>query len=108
MNAAHAIFMGFLQGATEFLPISSSGHLVLAQIFLNIEEAGLAFDVALHMGTLCAVFIYFRNDFWHMAKAIIFLKDNRQDYIFLRRLVWFLVIATIPAVLAALALGDAS
>jgi len=49
MNFFHAIFLGLLQGVTEFLPVSSSAHLALVQFFLGIEEAGLVFDVALHL-----------------------------------------------------------
>ncbi len=108
MNIYHAIFMGFLQGATEFLPISSSGHLVLAHIFFGIEEVGLTFDVALHMGTLLAVFIYFRADFLHMARALRYRHDTSEETVFLRRLILFLVIATIPAIVAALLFGGAS
>ena len=65
MNFFHAIFLGLLQGVTEFLPISSSGHLALVEFFLGINEAGLTFDVALHLGTLLGVLIYFRRDFFN-------------------------------------------
>ena len=57
MNLLSAIALGVLQGITEFLPISSSGHLALAESFFRIDQGGLAFDVALHMGTLLAVAI---------------------------------------------------
>jgi undecaprenyl-diphosphatase len=70
MNFFYAIFLGLLQGATEFLPISSSGHLALVEFFLGIEEGGLAFDVALHLGTLLGVIIYFRRDFTMMFTAL--------------------------------------
>ena len=66
MGFLSAIALGVLQGVTEFLPISSSGHLALAQSFFSIDEGGLAFDVALHMGTLLALVIYFRRDFLRM------------------------------------------
>ena len=56
MSILQAIFLGLLQGVTEFLPISSSGHLVLAESFLGIEEGGLAFDVALHKPAALVVF----------------------------------------------------
>lgn len=56
------LWMGLLQGLTEFLPVSSSGHLALARVFLGVEEPSLAFDLTLHMATLCAVFLYFAGD----------------------------------------------
>ena len=71
MNLFHAIFLGLLQGVTEFLPISSSGHLALVEFFLGIEEAGLTFDVALHLGTLLGVCIYFRRDLFMMLTALV-------------------------------------
>ena len=71
MNFFYAIFLGLLQGATEFLPISSSAHLALVEFFLGIEEGGLAFDVALHLGTLLGVIIYFRRDFSMMFTALV-------------------------------------
>ena len=62
MNIMEAILLGILQGLTEFLPISSSGHLAIAQQIFNIEEADVAFDVMLHLGTLIAVLVYYRQD----------------------------------------------
>ncbi len=106
MNLFYAIFMGLLQGATEFLPISSSGHLVLAQILLGIEEAGLAFDVSLHMGTLLAVFVYFRKDFLLMTKAVILFKSPDPEMKSLRIMALYICLATIPAVVVAMFLGD--
>ena len=67
MNLLYAVFLGVLQGITEFLPISSSGHLALAEHFFNIEQAGLTFDICLHMGTLVAVLIYFRQGYSHLC-----------------------------------------
>ena len=57
MDILHAIFLGIIQGLTEFLPISSSGHLALLEHYLNVQEAGLAFDVLLHVGTLVALIV---------------------------------------------------
>ena len=71
MNLFYAIFLGLIQGATEFLPISSSGHLVLVESFFGITEGGLAFDVALHLGTLLGVVIYFRRDLLKMFTALV-------------------------------------
>lgn len=62
MNVLTAILLGLVQGLTEFLPISSSGHLVIAQSLLKFEGPSVAFDLMLHMGTLLAVIIYFRED----------------------------------------------
>ncbi len=90
MTNFEAIVLGLLQGATEFLPISSSGHLILAERFFGIE-ATLSFDVFLHLGTLLAVLLYFRTDWWRMVR----LRDPLD-----RRLLFFLVLATIPGALA--------
>ncbi|MDH3393074.1 MAG: undecaprenyl-diphosphatase UppP [Desulfobulbaceae bacterium] len=106
MNILYAIFLGLLQGATEFLPVSSSGHLVLAESFFGVEEASLAFDVVLHLGTLIAVLIYFRVDFWLMAKALLAWQDKSEDTTTLRALAMQLAIGTVPAVVAALLIGD--
>ncbi len=62
MNILQALCLGVLQGITEFLPISSSGHLVLAQYLLGLRESQLFFDIAVHVGTLLAVFLVFRAD----------------------------------------------
>lgn len=67
VSAAHAIILGLVQGLTEFLPVSSSGHLILAPYFLNFEDPGLAFDVALHMGTLAAILVFFWKDWFQIA-----------------------------------------
>ena len=69
MSLLEAILLGALQGATEFLPISSSGHLALAQHFLGIEEADVAFDVALHVATLLAVLVVYRRSLARLLGA---------------------------------------
>ena len=86
MNILYAIFLGIVQGATEFLPVSSSGHLVLAASFLGVKEASLAFDVVLHLGTLVAVLIYFRVDFLLMTKALLSWQDKRAETVSMRAL----------------------
>jgi undecaprenyl-diphosphatase len=106
MNIFYAILLGFVQGATEFLPISSSGHLVLAEHLLGVEDIGLSFDVALHLGTLVAVLVYFRKDFLLMGRALLFIKLPGGDDVFYRKLALYIVVATIPGVLAGLFLGD--
>lgn len=107
MNLLYAAFLGVLQGATEFLPVSSSGHLALAEHFFHVEEAGLTFDIALHMGTLIAILIYFRNDFYALLLAILG-KGSRQETEQGRRMFLFICLATIPAVVFGLIWGDAA
>ena len=70
------IFLGLLQGITEFLPISSSAHLILAPYLLNFENQGLVIDVFLHIGTLLAVIIYFRRDVFEYIRSIPKLLDK--------------------------------
>ena len=106
MNIFNAILLGLLQGATEFLPISSSGHLVLAQYFLGLEEAGLSFDVALHLGTLLAILIYFRQDFLLMIRALLPWVDHDEDASFHRKLAIYIILGTIPGGVAGYLLND--
>jgi len=108
MNFFYAIFLGLLQGATEFLPISSSGHLALVEFFLGIEEAGLAFDVALHLGTLLGVVIYFRHDFTMMFTALVRPKILAEEARTQRLLALYICFGTIPAVVAGYILKDAA
>jgi len=94
-----AIILGILQGLTEFLPISSSGHLILAQWATGWTGElmnNLTFDVALHVGTLVAVLWYFWRDWMRFGKACInVVRGSAPDYE--ARLVWYIVLATIPA-----------
>src|SRR5690554_6917844 len=92
MSNLQAIMMGIIQGLGEFLPISSSGHLVLAPWLFDWKVPGLTFDVALHMGTLAAVLLYFWKDWLQLFQAALTGRDIDK-----RRLFWFLVIASIPA-----------
>ncbi len=89
MSIFEAIISGIVQGVTEFLPISSSGHLVLLHGFLGLSEPGIFFDICLHVGTLGAVILYFRKD--------LFLIIRERDLF----MISCLVIGTIPAVIAA-------
>ena len=68
MTFFHAILLGAVQGLTEFLPVSSSGHLVIFQHILGVQESPLTFDIMLHMGTLLAVFIAFWDDIIDILK----------------------------------------
>lgn len=101
MTVIQAIILGLIQGITEFIPVSSSGHLVVAHHFLNINSTGLSFDVALHLGTLFALLIYFYKDLWNLFKAVIHRKPEA-------RLVWLLALATVPAVIAGVLLESAA
>ena len=110
MPLLQAIILGIVQGLTEFLPISSSGHLLLLPWGLGWEELESAslkksFDVALHLGTLLAVVGYFRRDLRRYVVAGIgcLVKRRRPEHSD-ERLAWLLVVATIPAVLAGLLL----
>jgi len=94
MNIFEAIILGILQGLTEFLPVSSSGHLVLLQKIFDIQEPSLFFDTMLHFGTLIAVFIVLWKDIWNILKNPV------------QKLTGFLILATIPAVVFALLFKD--
>src|SRR5256885_13984785 len=97
-----AAILGVVQGLTEFLPVSSSAHLILARLFFGFDadKFGLAFDVACHVGTLIAVLIYFRSELAAMIAALpgVFRPVDRDA-----RLIWLLVVGTIPAIVAGLA-----
>ncbi len=99
MDILQAIILGLVQGLTEFIPVSSSGHLVVAHRLLGVAETGLAFDVALHLGTLIAMIVYFRRDLWRYIRALV-KKDEES------RLSWFLVMATVPAAVIGFLLQD--
>lgn len=103
MPLFHLLLLAIIQGVTEFLPVSSSGHLILLPGLTGLDDQGLALDVAVHVGTLFAVVIYFWSD---VRKALIGLvplaRGNLQDDG--ARLSFLLIIATIPVVLAGLAL----
>lgn len=103
MDWLQATFLALLQGLTEFLPISSSAHLILPSQLLGWPDQGLAFDVAVHFGTLLAVMAYFRRDLWLITQRFVLTGFSRPDDS--ARLGWFLIIATIPAGLAGLGLN---
>ncbi|MGH9035683.1 MAG: undecaprenyl-diphosphate phosphatase [Acidimicrobiia bacterium] len=97
------ILLGLLQGLTEFLPISSSGHLVVVPAVLGWDEPSLTFDVLLHLGTLAAVVIYFRHELIGLVLGIL---GRGPDPAAARRMALYLAIGTVPAVVAGLVLGD--
>ena len=89
--------LALIQGLTEFLPISSSGHLALTPQLFGWTDQGLAFDVAVHVGTLAAVLLYFKNDVWLMSRDWSYSLVTRQPTSN-SRLAWWVIFATIPAI----------
>ena len=77
MDLLDAIILGLIQGITEFLPISSSGHLVLAQFFLGIKSPGILLEIILHLGTLFSIIVFYRMDLLLLYKNI--LKGNNDS-----------------------------
>jgi undecaprenyl-diphosphatase len=105
MDYLHAVFLALLQGLTEFLPISSSAHLILLPRLLGWADQGLAFDVAVHMGTLTAVVAYFRHDVKNLlvawACSCVTRRLNADA-----KLAWLVVLGTVPVALAGLLFHD--
>ncbi len=105
MDLLQIFVLALLQGFTEFLPISSSAHLILPSKMLGWADQGLAFDVATHIGTLAAVIFYFRRDVFAITKGWLTTGFSKQmdDN---GRLAWSIIVATIPAGLVGLIYGD--
>jgi len=105
-----ALVMGIVQGLTEFLPVSSSGHLVIVPALLGWTDPfinSLAFSVMLHLGTLVALLVYFRSDWLAIVPAgIAALRERSFGTDPNRRLAWLLLVSTIPAVIAGPILND--
>ena len=106
MSILQAIILGVLQGLAEFLPISSSAHLALTPWIFGWESPGLAFDVALHVGTLAAVLWFFRDQWVALARAAWRIVVTRRVETEEERRVIFLVIATIPGGIGGLLLAE--
>ena len=102
METIQAILLGLIQGLTEFLPISSSAHLILLSEISGWEDQGHAFDVALHFGTLLAVLFYFKNDLFNMFARSNFQSTNS----FIHSQLGIITIATIPVVLFGVLFND--
>ncbi len=95
MDWNQAVVLAVLQGLTEFLPISSSAHLILLPWLVAWPDQGLAFDVAVHVGTLLAVLVYFRRDLWRMCRDWLYSLAARRrvgDSLW----VWYLLVGTVP------------
>ena len=106
-SGLQALILGLVQGATEFLPISSSGHLVLVPWLLDWQNPGLAFGAMLHLGTLLAVVAFFWRDLRDLVVAgVMNLKERSLAGKPHRRMVWLIVIGTLPAAVLGLALED--
>jgi undecaprenyl-diphosphatase len=103
LSTIDSIILGIVQGLTEFLPISSSGHLIIARELLNIEQTGgLAFDAILQLATACTVLLYFRKDIWDLVLNVFKkIRDPQKT-----KLTLALVIGTIPAIIFGLLLQD--
>jgi undecaprenyl-diphosphatase len=107
VSVAAAVLLGAIQGLTEFLPVSSSAHLILARAFFGWEmpaEAGLAFDVALHVGTLAAIVVFFRIEILRMVQALplLFSSTPNPD----AKLARFIAVGTVPVVIVGVLFND--
>ena len=107
MSIIEAIVLGLVQGLTEFLPISSSGHLRVVPALAGWEDPGAAFTAVVQLGTMAAVLVYFRRDLWDIGSSWLrawwtpALRSTRQT-----RLGWYLIIATIPISILGLVFAD--
>jgi len=101
MSYLEAIILGIIQGLTEFLPVSSSGHLVLAEAVLKVKEPGVSFELLVHVGTLLAVLVYFFRPLVRLVKAVYTPRMHTE-----RRMIGLLILGTVPAALVGLLLED--
>lgn len=104
-DVIRATVLALIQGLTEFLPVSSSAHLILPSELLGWEDQGLNFDMALHLGSLIAVLVYFRKDLLDVAAAMLKQVVHHQPSTE-SKLGWFIVLATIPVMISGLLLED--
>ena len=100
MTIWEALLLGFVQGATEFLPVSSSGHLVIAQELLAVDVPGIVFEVAVHVATLISIFVAYRTRVWELGKGALARDPNALRYL------GFIVLASVPAGLVGVLLED--
>ena len=103
MDLLEDVVLGLVQGLTEFLPVSSSGHLVVVPAVFGWDEPSLTFDLVLHLGTLIAVVFYYRRDLWEIVAGVFGRGDDPGAY---RRLLLLLFIGSIPAAIVGLAFGE--
>jgi len=101
MSYLDAILLGIIQGLTEFLPISSSGHLVLVQELLGVKQSGVSFELLVHLGTLLAVLVYFRAGIVDLLRAV-YTPSMKAE----RKMIALLALGTIPAGLVGVLFKD--
>jgi undecaprenyl-diphosphatase len=107
MSNLEAVLLGLVQGLTEFLPISSSGHLRIVPAFLGWDDPGAGFTAVIQLGTMAAVVIYFRKDLWQIARAwlrelrVPFRQSSQEA-----KLGWFILLGTIPISIFGFAFSD--
>lgn len=104
MTELQILVLAIVQGLTEFLPISSSGHLILSPYLFGFDDQGLAFDVAVHLGSLTAVLAYFRHDVWQIAAGWLRSLAPGGAGSGESRLGWAIIVGTLPVVVAGLLL----
>jgi undecaprenyl-diphosphatase len=103
---AQAVALGILQGLTEFLPISSSGHLVLGQAALGLDKPQVLFDVLVHVGTLTAVLVFYRKDVWRILRAWALSIGGRSGDPVSARTAWLILLGTLPITVIGLIFKD--
>lgn len=105
MEIIKTIILGIVQGIGEFLPISSSAHLILVSYLFNWEPTSMAYDIALHFGTLAAVLAIFFKDWWNLFIGAVNKITKKKDS-FNNKMFWYMVIATIPGAVLGFLLDD--
>ena len=105
MEIIKTIILGIIQGIGEFLPISSSAHLILVPYLFGWEESSMAFDIALHFGTLSAVLVIFFKDWWNLFIGAV-KKITKKEDSFNNKMFWYMVLATVPGALLGFLLDD--
>ena len=106
LDNIYILYLSVLQGLTEFLPVSSSGHLILLSKFTYFPDQGLVFDVAVHFGSIIAVIVYFSSTLWNIFKGLCktkFLPNLQHED---ARIFWLLVVGTLPIVVAGFCLKN--
>ncbi len=106
MNIFYALLLGIIEGLTEFIPVSSTAHMLIVQKILNIpsSNAMFAFLILVQIGPLVALLVYFWKDYWALIKAFFAQPFSTQE----NKMAWYIIIATIPALLAGVLLKTRS
>ncbi|MDP8203495.1 MAG: undecaprenyl-diphosphate phosphatase [Candidatus Tenebribacter mawsonii] len=94
MEIFKSLLLGIIQGLTEFLPISSSGHLVLAEHYLKFNNPDISFEIILHLGSLFAVLLYFRKDILSLLTSVVLFKNKETNHLRNRNTVFYILVAT--------------